>query len=164
MRKLFSRYSPRYTIWVEVLLMLKTAKNPVSWRNRVFNSIALSEIYNYFTLEMPVKLLLVRGSIALGVELINRFLSLAARLASGTIALLTLLTFTYQGWLRSFMQNLNFFWESSVKTAWNHCKTLVLGVEGRFLSLSIKWLDGRSTYLQNLTYNKIDISTAQQSF
>ena len=72
-------------------MMLKTAKNPVSSRNRVFNSIALSQIYNYFTLEMPVKLLLVSGSIALGVELINRFLSLAARLASGMILLAVLI-------------------------------------------------------------------------
>ena len=40
---------------------------------------------------MPVKLLLVSESIALGVELINRFLSLAARLASGMILLAVLI-------------------------------------------------------------------------
>ena len=73
-----------------VLQTAKTAKNPISSRNRVFNVCdRLQPIDNYFTLEMPVKLLFISWSIALGVGLINRFLSLAARLASGAIALLS---------------------------------------------------------------------------
>jgi hypothetical protein len=68
----------------------KTAKNPVSSKNRGFRySIALKQIYNYLTLEMPVKSLFVSGLIGLAAGVIKRLLSLAA-FAVGIMELLTL--------------------------------------------------------------------------
>ncbi len=73
------------------LYTAKTAKNPVSSRNRVFiYSIAFNRIYNYFTVEVPVKPLFPSRLTGLAAGVIKRLLSLAAVFAVGIMELLTI--------------------------------------------------------------------------